>query len=111
MVSKGLKIDLTGGPRISQPNLMGTHCALGPGLAAYRAWRSRWAHSRLMIILSCYSDDDYDDDYDDGRGDSPPSLLPIPTSSLLSLGVSPLLDGPSPSGSVMQEGLLSFSLA
>lgn len=77
------------------PSLLEAHCALGPGLAAYRALRRRRAHSRLTRFLSCYSDDDYDDG-GGGGGDSPPSLLPIPTSSLLSLGVSTLLAGPSP---------------
>ena len=41
---------------------------LGPGLAAHRALRRRRAHSRLMIILSCYSDDSRG-----GSGDTPHS--------------------------------------
>lgn len=82
---------------INQPRFMDTHCVLSPGLAAFRALR-RLAHSRLVIILSCYDDEDDDDsggDGGDGGGDTPAL---IPTSSLLSSGASPLLDllaGPS----------------
>lgn len=60
---------------------MDTHCVLSPGLAAFRAPR-RLAHSRLVIILSCYDDEDDDDsggDGGDGGGDTPAL---IPTSSL-----------------------------
>ena len=92
MVSKRPKINFTGGHWINQPRRMDTHWALGPGLAAYRALRSGWAHSRLMTILSYYSDD--------GGNDT----LLILTSSLLSSDVSPLLAGPSPPGLCLPGG-------
>lgn len=66
---------------------------LGPGLAAYITLRSGWAHSRLMTILSYYSDD--------GGGED---TLLIFTSSLLSSDVSPLLAGPSRPGLCLPGG-------
>lgn len=92
MVSNRPKIDLTGGHWINQPSRMDTHCVLGSGLVSYRALRSGWAHSRLITILSYYSDDGGDD------------IVLILMSSLLSSDVSPLLAGPSPPGLCLPGG-------
>ena len=61
---------------------MDTYCALGLGLPLYRVPRRRLVHSRLMMILSCRSDDD-----------SPPTPFPWPLSCHQGRS---LLAGPSP---------------